>query len=606
MKAKIYLFFGMLMLKAPILIGQGIIIPSGSYVIQSGGTIILSDNWINNGTFTPSGGTVTFAGTNQSISGTSLQTFNNLTITSPSIVTIPAQIDVTVNGTLTNNTGNAGLVLKSTAAGTGSLIHNTAGVGATIERYMNMNHWHVMASAVAGQALAGFITNALNTIPVSGSNYGMMYYSESGGGWVYYTNPASGDMSVGTGYLLRHTTDAAVSSYGTLNVANTSVNITKAANGWNCIGNPFPCSIGVRSDASTTDNFLIYNASQFDPSFAALYLWNEPAVRISGVSYYKIICNAGFVSTTGREVIDQAYMQPGQGFIVKSKTGGGTVTFTDAMRVHENTGAFLKSAKVSWPGINLIVSSLSKSAATAITFHDKMTLGLDITYDAGLFGGDPAFKLYSRLVEDNGVNFAIQCLPRNGFDTIQIPIGFDCKNGGTVTFTAEIVPLPAGMKAILVDSLLGKSIDLQSASTSYTTDVNPNTSGAGRFFLNISLITPSVPTVPTTPDVPTVPTTPDVPTVPTVPSIPDASFVTNIDNHSFSIYSNDNTIIVKGKITVSACAILYDLTGRVIRSYALKFADINILPAEGLPGGIYIVKLFGDGLSVNKKVFLVN
>lgn len=579
MKSKLYLSLVMLLIPM-ILMGQGIIISSGTYIIQSDGTMTLLGNWINNGTFTPTGGTVQFGGTTQSISGTAtLNPFNNLTIESGCALTIPANTNVTVAGTLTNSAGSTGLILQSTTAGSASLIHNTAGVAATTERHMNQNRWHIIAPSVTGQSIASFVTNGSNTIPVSGNNYGMMNYSESGGGWVYYTvSPAPvGNLSVGTGYLLRHTVNDSVSLAGPLNAATTNVNITKSANGWNGIGNPFPCSIGVRSDATSSDNFLTYNASQLDPSFAALYLWDEPAVRTSGVSYYNIICNAGFVSTTGRTVIDQAYMQPGQGFIVKAKTGGGTVSFTTNMRLHENTGSYFKSARVSWPGINLVVSSANKSASTAITFHQNMTRGLDVTYDTGLMGGDPAFSLYSRLVEDNGVKFMLQCLPDDGFDNMRIPIGLDCKVGGTVTFTAEIVPLPPGIKAILADSLLGKFTDLEEPSATYTTTVNPNTSGIGRFFLNIST---------------------------SVTSAVSATSVNSIDYHAIDIYANGKEIIIKGKVNNNTKANLYDITGLLIRSYNLQPSDINILPDDGLPTGIFVVKVFGDGLSVNKKVFL--
>lgn len=552
--------------------GQGLIIPSGSYVTQSAGNIVLTDNWTNNGSFTPSGGTVIFSGISQSISGTSLQTFNNLTITSPAIVTIPAQIDVTVNGILTNNTGNTGLVIQSTAAGTGSLINNTAGVGASVGRYMVANRWHIMATPVAGQSLPGFLTNASNNIPTSGSNYGMMYYSESGGGWVYYTNPASGNASVGSGYLLRNTVDGAVNLAGTLNAAVTDVNLTRIANGWNCIGNPFPCSIGVNSDATTSDNFLTYNALALDPSFAALYLWVEPAVRVSGVSYYGIICNAGFISTTGRAVINQAYMQPGQGFIVKSTTGGGTVSFTPNMRLHENTGSYLKSAKTSWAGINLIVRSTTKTASTAISLHENMTRGLDITYDIGLFGGDPAFQLYSRLLEDKGVNFMLQCLPEDGFENMRVPIGFNCKNGGTVTFSADIVPLPLGVKAILLDSLRGKSVELIDSTTTYSTDIDPNSSGIGRFFLNIFNS-----------------------------SSPSTSI--NSTNRQLDIYSIGKYIYIKGNVPNNTSANIYNESGQLVQNYKLQQGNLNILRADGLSIGTYIVKVYG-GISEAHKVIL--
>jgi hypothetical protein len=355
-----------------------------------------------------------------------------------------------------------------------------------------------------------------------------------------------------------------------LNAASTDVTITKSANGWNCIGNPFPCSIAVRSDASTAEKFLTSNAGQLDPSYAVLYLWDEPVVRISGVSYYKILGNAGF--TSSKPAIDQTYLQSGQGFIVKSKESGGTVGFTTGMRIHENTGSFFKSTTVSWPGIDLIVSSATKSASTAITLHEGMTTGLDVTYDAGLLGGDPSFRLYTRLVEDNGVNFMLQCLPIDGFDNMTVPVGFDCLDGGTVTFTSNIVPLPAGINAVLSDNLLGKYTDLLAPSASYTTNINPNTSGIGRFFLNIS-------------------TTP--------------TFINTItDKHSLDIYSVRKEIIVNGKVNAGTRANLYDLVGRLIRNYMLSSSDINTLPADNIPSGVYILQVFGEGLNQNSKLFL--
>lgn len=579
MKTRLCLFLCMLIpVSSIVLKGQGIIIPSSSYVIQSGGNMIIDGNWVNNGTFTPAAGTISFAGTTDTIKGTQLQTFNNVTVYSPSTVVIPALLNVTVNDTLTNNTGNTGLILQSNYLGSASLLHNTAGVGATFERDMVANEWHIISCPVAGQSFQGFLTNTANYIPTSGIDYGMMYYSEPGGGWVYYTNPASGNLSVGSGYLLRNTVDTFVSMQGTLDAANTLVDITKIDNGWNCIGNPFPCSIGVNSSATTSDNFLTYNSSQLDPSFAALYLWVPPAVQVAGVSYYQIICNAGFVSTTGRTILNQDYMQPGQGFIVKSQPGGGTVTFTDNMRLHQNTGSYFKSAKEPWSGINLIMSSATESASTAIALHEKMTTGLDVTYDIGLFGGNPAFQIYSRLVKDNGENFMLQCLPDAGFDTMRVPIGVNYPKGGTVTFSAEIVPLPVGITAILIDSLLGTSTELVDSSSTYTAVIATNTSGTGRFFLNISNSASEVST-----------------------DMPGNIILKN----PLDIFYDGKDIIVKGIINNNNTkANLYDMSGRLLREYILQPADINILQADGLSSGIYILKVFGDGVLQNQKMFL--
>jgi hypothetical protein len=360
-----------------------------------------------------------------------------------------------------------------------------------------------------------------------------------------------------------------VSLYGTLSSGTTNVNITRGLNGWNCIGNPFPSGISIRADATTAENFLTTNAAQFDPSFAVLYLWDEPALRTSGVSYYKVIGNSGF--TSARPALDQTYLQPGQGFIVKAKTGGGTISFTNAMQIHENSVSFLKSAKGSWPGFNLVASSALKSTSTAISFNQNMTLGLDVTYDAGLLGGDPSFSLYSRLAEDNGINFMLQCLPDYSLDSVIIPIGFDFTTGGQVSFVADITTLPFGCRCILEDHLLNIFTDLEIQSSSYSVNIDPNTSGIGRFFIHTSGITTNI-------------LKNDVPV--------------------FRIYSFNNEIFVQGKITERSIAKLYDITGRMIRSYELFPGNETILHADGIQGGVYIFKMSGKDLFETKKLFL--
>jgi hypothetical protein len=70
----------------------------------NGSLITVAGNWVNNNTFSSGSGTVRFnGGQSQLISGTALSTFNNLSIQNPSGVSL--DLDVTVNGTLSFNTG---------------------------------------------------------------------------------------------------------------------------------------------------------------------------------------------------------------------------------------------------------------------------------------------------------------------------------------------------------------------------------------------------------------------------------------------------------------------------------------------------------------------
>lgn len=575
-------------------VASGSSLTTGAYSHSVGG------NLINDGTLTTTGSTITFDGTSeQKIKVSNATTFNNviidnasgvsldndalatvsgtLTINSGCILEIDTASNLTITGTLTNNAGTSGLVIRSDTTSSGSLIHNTAGVNATVERYMLGNRWHIVSPPLSGQDINDFLTDADNNIPTSGANYGMMEYSESVDEWLYFTAATAGNLQVGSGYLLRNTMDTTVWMYGALNTSQVDVSVTRDAYGWNAIGNPFPSSIGVREDAYTDDDFLTYNAAEFDPSFAVLYIWDEPEVRAPSTSYWKVVGNSGYSSS--KTELDQAYLQPGQGFLIRAKEGGGTMSFTTDMRVHENTGTYFKSTREPWPGLNLIVKNETASTSTAVTFHANMTNGLDVTYDAGLFGGDSRFRLYSRLVEDNGINFMLQCLPDNGDSTI-IPIGLDYKEGGLVNFSAETVLLPEGFNVILEDRLLNIFTKLNELSSEYSVVVDANTSGIGRFYLH----TYQAPMAPEEPEEPV-----------------------NLNSNNISpllIYSYGGDIIIKGEITGIANAKLYNLAGSLVRTYELMPSDLNVLPADDVQQGIYIVKISGKTVNENKKILL--
>ena len=47
-----------------------------------------------------------------------------------------------------------------------------------------------------------------------------------------------------------------------------------------------------------------------------------------------------------------------------------------------------------------------------------MTKGLDPSYDVGKMKGNPDIALYTKLIEDNGIDFTIQALPFAGLEFI--------------------------------------------------------------------------------------------------------------------------------------------------------------------------------------------
>lgn len=504
------------------------------------------------------------------MSGGSLISNDTLTISVEGLLTILPGGSLTSNGILINNADTEGLVLESDASATGSLILNNS-VPATVERYMTGNKWHITAPPVAGQDIQEFLTNN-NNIPFNAPFYGITRYRESPDGWrtSYFTADTLGVLNPAEGYLLRTNADGVVTFTGNLRFNDTTINVTRADKGWNSIGNPYPSYIKI-SDKGGAGNFLDINLDDFDQSHAGLYVWDEPNVRVSGASYYKIINNVPV--DTGR-FINPGYLQPGQGFLMKARDNDSrSVSFTQDMKAHQNNISFFKksySTSTPWSIVYLNAKTTTRQATTLIAFNERMTRGLDVTYDAGLLGGDPALSIYTRLLEDNGVNFAIQCLPDMTTEEMIVPVGVRVTNGSTVTFSADYASLPAGYKALLEDRQLGVFTDLAPQSASYTTGVN---SGTGRFFLHV------------------------------------VSSTTNIDpadNQKIAIFAHRKEIFIQGIVKENSVARVYDLTGKMLKVVRLEPdpENLNSFSVDELKSGIYIVRIEGKGLVETGKVFI--
>ncbi len=435
-----------------------------------------------------------------------IETGGDLTINSGGCLTVKPGGSITADGEIINNAGHEGLVVESSEEGTGSLILSESGnndnVEATVQRFIKGNAWYIVSPPVAGQSISGFILNDDNDIPYnpSGGYYAITHYDENhpdynNGYWAdYYPGDKEGDLESGKSYLVRRRDDGVLTFEGTLLNSNQGVEISDEKSGWNSIGNPFSSSLRARGENS----FLEMNAEHFeetDPFYAGLYIYdhNQP-------DHYRILNNSNHSEPENSEEksIDQDYIKPGQGFIVKAAEGGGNVQFTSEMRAHkhkEEDGIIfksLKSDKEPWPTVILAAYDESREASTVITFNENMSKGLDVTYDAGLFGGDPDFRLYTRLVEgDSGVDLAIQCLPDHGFEDMVIPVGIDYPEGGEVAFSTHVFTLPSGVEAVLEDRELDVFTELEGED--YNVNLSPGTEGAGRFFLHIKSEPPLYP-----------------------------------------------------------------------------------------------------------------
>ena len=265
----------------------------------------------------------------------------------------------------------------------------------------------------------------------------------------------------------------------------------------------------------------------------------------------------------------QKFIPPGQGFLVKVKKLVTQVTFTSAMQQH-GSQSFVKKSTSPWTGFNLIAKSGDLSSTTTIDFQRDMTKGLDPTYDAGAFSANNNLSIYSRLINDNGIDFAIQCLPSEEADDLEIPVGLRLSSSKVITFSAEVFGLPSGYKLLLEDRKLGTITNLGNQGSSYDVQVDSTDNGIGRFYLHTR----------------------------------GAVGIQDFNNRKdLSIFVAGDEIVINGNPGDHAIADLFSVTGVKLGTFKLEPADVNRL-AVTVGEGFYILRVVGKEVNVTKRLFL--
>ena len=199
---------------------------NGAYIVSQSGT-----SWVvDNGSFTLT-----------SESATNLAIMANLTIDANATLTITDKSYLTVNGTLTNSKGINGLILQSTAEGTGSLIHSTADVNATINRYITGN---------TNIATPTFHLVSVPLIPATNSTQNLFLYAYlydfdvAGNTWHGLDISTVNEMDETRGYMVYTPEETHTYQFaGPMNAGTFNPLVTFAGSGHNLVPNPYPSAI---------------------------------------------------------------------------------------------------------------------------------------------------------------------------------------------------------------------------------------------------------------------------------------------------------------------------------------------------------------------------
>ncbi len=401
---------------------------------------------------------------------------NKLVIKAGASLTINPSQGLEIHGVIDNSTGATGLIVKSNAIGTGSIITYTSGVNAKVERYLTGGTssplpWHFISSPVDGQLISTFVSGTAN-LATNGPKYGLAPYDNTIPNWAPYTTAtigSAGPFNSAKGYEALLTSDGTTSFSGILNASDISIAITNPTapgTAWNLIGNPFPCVLYANLNAHATNNFLSQNSMIFDAGYEALYFWN------SSSGSYNII----------NQATPAAYIPLGQAFFVKSRTDGALAYFTSSMRTIFPSPIFMK-AGTSNPNISLRASINQFNRETEVYFIEGTTTGIDEGYDAGNNStGNSGVSIFTQITGSD-IEFGIQSLPSLLMKTTEIPIGVKAPKGSTIIFTAIVLNMPQNMKVYLEDRETGTFTRIDNQGSNYSLILNSESSGTGRFFL---------------------------------------------------------------------------------------------------------------------------
>ncbi len=297
-----------------------------------------------------------------------------------------------------------------------------------------------------------FITPPLSNTEISQMGTNEIYeYLESDDSWQLLLN--NEQMETARGYkIIKKSADTLIQYHGQL-APKHSLQVTSNFNGWNLIGNHFPCEINW--NLFDADNLLIDKA---------IYCWNPEEMKyeyfVNGVG------NASPVIGTGKS------------FFIKA-TGEETLNFSNNLKVEDSN--FVTNQVE-----NLIILNISEGNSidkSYLRFVNGTDLDFDSQFDAYKLAREKVIndEIYTK---NNDINFSINSLQHPTTD-IAIPIGISAgRFAANVhhTISAEFVNFASNLQVFLEDTELGNLTDLRTDAYQFTISESTET----RFVLHLN------------------------------------------------------------------------------------------------------------------------
>jgi hypothetical protein len=502
---------------------------SSTQTISGGGTITGSVN------STIAIGNIVIANNNMNLTG-------NLTVAVTKLFTINPNKQITVSGTLTNNAGVTGLIIKSDVSGTGSLIHNSNNIDATIERYLTGNSttfetydFHQVSVPL----------NADGTAAIFNGMY-LYKFDQTAQDYVSMGNDPATILDNNTGYMIFYpNTSTTASMTGQLNNGNfTALTGTDAVDEFSLVPNPYPSAINWDAASGWTKTNLQ----------DAFYIWDP-------------ISNNYVTWSGGAGTALSSNIPVGQSFFVKANAASPVLSMTNAVRAH-STQAFWKETESIVPEVfRLKVSDNESADEMIVRFSNEAAADRGFLDVDKLYGADIAPQLYS--VTPNDDKLTINAL-NHSTQTIVVPVGIEYPESKSLTFNASgFESFESSVTIFLEDKLLNKTIDLRE------NPVYTFTNAAGADPMRFNLLFYGI----------------------------NSSNELSAANHNIWVNNDKINVLIPEMIGQKAVVQLIDQQGRIIDATSVTLDSPSVINAH-VSSGLYIVRVIVGNQAFTSKVFI--
>ena len=517
-------------------------------------TFNVAGNWTNNGTFNHNNGMVVFNG-NSHFNGTNSTTFYNVNIAPAKFLTING-------GGQTMQVQNKMYVMATDPHNMGQLViaDNTSkltGAGGTdsvfVQVYDTLNNWHYQSTPFYNGYMGAMAFHYF---------YGKSYNEKTN---AYVSLTGFDSLQAGRGYALKYNTTllndnnrlttlaAPISKLHAGTISLDITNTVKKGDGWNLVGNPYPCAIDWEASQG-------WNCKNIDPT---IYLYDASQRK------YAAYNSATHLGTNG----GSRYIPPMQGLYVHC-TSNGQWSMDNRVRVVYNQpfwkGETQNEELLSYQKVKLTVNGNGYSDESIVAFSQSSTTGFDVEQDAyKLLSPDETVpQINTKTLDNNNLKLAMNFLPSDLEQNTSVPVDFTVGVAGIYTISLnDFSTFNPSVNITLEDMKTKTTTDMRTSTYKFTSDVAVE---EPRFVLHFS-----------------------------------NAAVTGIgeknNENSIKIYSSDNFIYVQNTTNSPLQVMVFDLQGKQV--IAKNTGTESLIKIEmNNADGIYVVKVFADNKTYTQKL----